>query len=569
MNRDLNLLAEKRFDILVVGGGVYGAAIVREAATRGLRAALIEQNDFCSGTSANSLKILHGGLRYLQQADLPRVIESISERSTWLRTAPHLVEPLDCIMPTRPTLLRSRPVMSLGLWINDLLSAGRNRGLDRAREIRAARTVDKAACLGELPHLVDSAKVTGGAIWHDGLGFDTERLVIAMLLDAADADACVANYVRASELIVQDGAVDGVYAQDRMTGADLTIRADVVINAAGPWAAEFLQGGDLDLTVPCRHLALGINLVLRRGPSLKMAAGLTAGPGTSSGGRLFFFVPWRGAVMAGTYYRAHSGRVDAAAPTEDDIDACLAALNSCYRGMDLTREDILRVQAGVIPAARAAKAGTEPALLRHYRLIDHGNADGVERLLTVLGVKYTTARRVAQHVVSAAASRLNCPLVPSSTSVRPLPGGVIGNLAAYCEETMATYGSRTPPAVVERLLRYYGSEVDAILSDRESARLLEGSDRVLDLEIRHVIANEMPQTLGDLIFRRTGLGTRTCPAAALVRACGRMMADTHGWSHDRLEREIEAVMNTTCLWRAATHDQVRRALDDTSCALFG
>jgi glycerol-3-phosphate dehydrogenase len=551
MERNVQYLAETPFDVLVVGGGVYGAALVREAATRGLQAALIEQNDFCSGTSANSLKIMHGGLRYLQQMDIPRVLESIRERSTWLRTAPHLVEPLDCIMPTRTSLTRNRAVMSLGMAANDVLSSGRNRGLDRTRGLAACRTVSRDACLEVLPALKES-DVSGGALWHDAIGFDTERIVVSIVLDACDAGATVANYVRASALTLKEGAVTGVEAEDRVSHEHFSIRADVVINAAGPWASELLEPAEIKLSLPCKHLALGINLILKSWPLCGMAAGLTAGPGTPSGGRLFFFVPWRGVVMAGTYYRPHEGPVDAAAVTDEDIDAYLAALNSCYPGADLSRDDILMIHAGVLPAAHAADAGREPPLLRHYRLIDHGNADGVEGLLTVQGIKYTTARDVAQHAISVAVSRLSCPSVPSTTAARPLPGGVIGGLASFREATIKKYSKHTPLPVIERLLRFYGSGIDAILATGDHGPLLEGSDSVLAREIEHVVATEMPQTLGDLLFRRTGLGSSGLPDPLLVRSCAQVMARACGWDAARVEREIDAVTKCTCLWQAAT-----------------
>jgi glycerol-3-phosphate dehydrogenase len=454
-------------------------------------------------------------------------------------------------MPTKASLLRNRFVMSVGMGLNDLLSAGRNEGLDPVRRIANCRTVSKEACLEVLPALKDRG-VTGGAIWHDAIGYDTERLVVSMLLDACDAGASVANYIRACELLIEDGAVVGVQAHDRLTGEDVTIRADVVMNAAGPWASELLGAAGVKLSRPCHHLALGINLILKRWPVRDMAAGLTAAQGTPSGGRLFFFVPWRGVVMAGTYYRPHEGAVDSATVTDEDIDAYLAALNSCYPGVDLGRDDILMVHAGVLPASHAAETGKEPPLLRHYRLIDHGNADGVEGLFTVLGIKYTTARDVAQHAISVAESRLNCPLVPSVSTLRPLPGDVVGDLESFREATIEKYRSSTPLPVIERLFRFYGSGIDAILASGEHGPLLDGSNAVLAREIWHVVETEMPQTLGDLVFRRTGLGSQGVPDPVLVRSCGEIMAEACGWDADRLEREIDAVTSVTCLWQAAT-----------------
>ena len=256
--------------------------------------------------------------------------------------------------------------------------------------------------------------------------------------------------------------------------------------------------------------------------------------------------------MAGTYYRPHEGPVDSAAVTDADIDAYLAALNSCYPGVDLTRDDILMIHAGVIPATRAAKAGEEPPLLRHYRLIDHGNADGIEGLLTVLGIKYTTARNVAQRTVTHAIARLDGPVVASTTAARPFPGDVVGDLAEFRKGALARYASCTTRPVIERLLRVYGCGIDALLASGDAGPVLDGSDDVLAAEIRHVVKTEMPQTLGDLVFRRTGIGSARPPDSALVRACGAIMAEVLDWDAPRLDREIEAVTQTTCLWQAAT-----------------
>ncbi len=195
MQRQLDSLNNQPFDLLVIGGGIYGAALAREAATRGLKTALVEQADFCSGSSANSLKIIHGGLRYLQQADLPRVFESIRERSILLQTAPHLVSPMPCLMPTRGLAMKSRPVMAAGMLANDILSCRRNRRLDPLRRIPNGGTLSRREILEIAPSLRDTP-VTGAARWVDGLAYDTERLVVGMIKAAAAAGTVVANHVR-------------------------------------------------------------------------------------------------------------------------------------------------------------------------------------------------------------------------------------------------------------------------------------------------------------------------------------------------------------------------------------
>ncbi|HQN80621.1 MAG TPA: FAD-dependent oxidoreductase, partial [Kiritimatiellia bacterium] len=265
MKRNLDELQAGPHDLLIVGGGIYGAALAREAASRGLKTALVEQADFCSGSSANSLKIIHGGLRYLQQADLPRVFESIGERSTVLRTAPHLVAPAPCLMPTRGILMKSRWVMACGLGVNDILSCRRNRHLDPTRRIPNGRTLSRRDCLEILP-MLRTTGTTGAAQWYDGLAHDTERLAIGMLKAATRAGATAANYVKVRRLLLEGDRVTGAAVEDRLGGGTFDIRAGLVINAAGPWIEQVLAGIGRPVANTAPHLALGMNLVIQNWP---------------------------------------------------------------------------------------------------------------------------------------------------------------------------------------------------------------------------------------------------------------------------------------------------------------
>ena len=237
MERNLEALQSKPFDILVVGGGIYGAALLRDAAAQGLSAALVEQADYVSGTSANSLKIIHGGLRYLQQADLPRVFESIRERSLLLRTAPHLVAPFPCLMPTTRALMKSRLVMWAGLLLNDILSWNRNAGLVPSRRIPRGRTLSRRALLDILPPLRDTP-ATGAATWTDAFAYDSERLPLAMIRAATARGALAANYVRADGFLLDD-------AQKRVLGIRATVgRIDWTVRLPEAHGVRRLRLGD-------------------------------------------------------------------------------------------------------------------------------------------------------------------------------------------------------------------------------------------------------------------------------------------------------------------------------------
>jgi len=539
MKRDIEALKNRHVDVLIIGGGIYGAALAREAAGRGLSTALVEQADFCSGTSANSLKIIHGGLRYLQQADLPRVLESIRERHHLLKTAPHLVSPMHCMMPTRGLTMKSRPVMAVGMLANDIISVNRNRGLDPLRRIPMGTTLSRERCLELLPSMREEP-VTGAAIWHDALALDTERLVIGMIKAAAGAGAVTANYVKARQFIMEGNRVTGIAAQDVADpGSDrFTIRAGMVINAAGPWEPELLASLGRPIDFDTRHLALAVNIIIRNWPVTTHAVGLQA----RENRRLYFFVPWRGVTMAGTYYRSHTGSPDGMNVTDDDITAYLDALNTCLPDVRITRADILAVHAGILPCRQPPLPDQEPMLLRHYQFVDHARTDGIEGLASVLGIKYTTARGVAETVIGKLAPRFGKPLRPSRTAHTALPGGDIADLAEF-RRAAAAARPEVPSGVRERLLALYGTEAEAIFKLAEAEQLpLDDHDTLLRAELLFVIRNEMPLTLGDLLYRRTGMATAGAPDGAQVQIAAEAMAAEHHWTAARRDAEIQAAL---------------------------
>ena len=284
MKRNLEKLTDKQFDLLVVGGGVHGAAIVREAALRGHRAALIEQGDFGQATSANSQKIIHGGLRYLQQADFKRMRQSIAARRRFMQIAPHLVKPFPFLMPIYGHGLRGKEAMTAALHINDLLSWDRNRSLPADHFIPKGKIISREKCLEILPH-IERKGLTGGAVWYDGLALNTERLTLELLRQASDLDAAVANYVRAKSLVIEKGIIKGVKAEDQISQTPLMIRSHWVVNATGPWINSFL-GNIPDATPLPVHWTKGINLIINRPLFPGYGVGLGGAPGPKALSRL-------------------------------------------------------------------------------------------------------------------------------------------------------------------------------------------------------------------------------------------------------------------------------------------
>jgi glycerol-3-phosphate dehydrogenase len=419
--------------VLVVGGGVSGAAIAWDAALRGLRVALIEAGDFGSGTSWNSLKTIHGGMRHLQRANVGAVRASARERAAFLRIAPALVRPLGFLVPTYGHGLRGREALAAALMVTDALTAGRNRGLDDAHSIPRGRVLTTSDTLARLPGL-SAEGLTGGAFWTDAQVTSSERLVLAFLHSASAEGAAVANYVRASALTREaDGRVTGAECQDVLGGQSLTVRARVTINAAGPGIEALLAAAGVP--TPRVPLLRAWNLVLRRNVAGDLAVG------GQQGGRYLFLVPWRGRTIVGTGYE------DPGAP-RGGVRAFLAEARHAFPWAHLGDDDVLLVHEGLVPGV-----GGAGGLWTAHRVQDHARA-GAPGLISALGVKFTGARALAEAAVDAALLRLGRPKVASRTETVVLhraapPSGDPGEAArSAVREEMAVH---LTDAVLRRL----------------------------------------------------------------------------------------------------------------------
>ncbi len=547
MNRDLKALAAGDFDVVIVGGGIYGAALLREAALRGLSAALVEQGDFCGATSANSLKTIHGGLRYLQQLDLVRMRESIFERRALLRTAPHLVLPLPCLMPTLRQLMKSRAAMFAAMLANDIISWDRNRGCDPERMLAHGCVISKAKCLEIVPGLPPDT-ITGGAVWNDASAYSTERVVLAMLASAADEGAVAANHVACTGFLTRERALAGVRAVDRLTGQELDIRGRIVINAAGPWADRLLELLPERVAPILRGLAFGMNFVLKRWPVRTHAVGLVSRARPDIESRLLFFAPWKGYTVAGTYYRRHEGDPGSLRATDRDIELLLADINAAHPAARVTREDVLMIHGGLLPARSfPSTPGAEPKLANHYALVDHAARDGIGGLISVVGVKYTTARHVAEKTVDLALARLGRPRRPSPTAERPLAGGDIRDFGAFVRGAEDEVPAGVTPQVLRHLIHHYGSAYRAVLDAGERradmlAPLWPGALSTA-AEVTHAVRAEMAMTLPDIVYRRTDLGTAAIPPEPVLRRCAELAGAELGWDEPRKAAEIRKAGN--------------------------
>ncbi|MCC6919791.1 MAG: glycerol-3-phosphate dehydrogenase/oxidase [Alphaproteobacteria bacterium] len=540
MRRDFSALGRLSFDVLIVGGGITGACIARDAAMRGLKVALVEKKDFSHATSAANSKLVHGGLRYLQNLEFGLVRESLRERRIWQRIAPHLVYPLPFLIP-QPKSRKGTLKLRLGLTLYDLLSYDRTWLDDKDQRLPAHRTV-KAEELQRRAPVAIASGYPFALEYQDCQMYAPERLGLGCIQDAAERGAVVANYAEAIALTrTADGTVTGARVRDGLTGAEAVISARLTVNAAGPWADKVLAMAQ-DGTPSHRLIrAKGIHLITR--PLTDGSAALAM---FIDGGH-FFVLPWRGHTIIGTTDDVFEGAPDDVAPTQADIAKMLAAVNKGLPSAKLTADDVIHAYAGVRPLIDESEPGAKGGSYKRSRkaeIIDHAE-DGEANLLSALGGKWTTSRHVAAQCVDLIEKKLDHPHLRVRTDTTPLGGASTGNFAAFVRRAQKE-NRRVDPAVVANLARNYGARMEAVIAGTNGdARLLEPLSSALPdcaAEILYGVRNEMALMLEDVIFRRTGIGTLGSPGEAVIERCGRLMADLRGWNLEETSRQIDAVM---------------------------
>ena len=551
MIRAVPAFSRKVYDVAVIGGGIYGAAVAREAVTRGLSVALVEQGDFSAATSANSHKIIHGGLRYLQHADFKRMRESIRERSTLLRIAPHLVHPMPFLLPTLRRSLTGKMIMWAGLHLSDAIAFDRNRKLSGRHRIPRGRVISRAECLNLCPGM-DRPDLTGGALFFDAQVHNPDRLTLTTLRAAAEAGADLANYVQVVGFLERNRVIAGVKVQDLLTGAVVEVSARCVVNCSGPWVSRTL---DL-LSTPIRRprIAMLKAMVLVTRPLTRdIAIGL---PSSSEyrdedalihrGNRYLFVTPWRERSLVGTFQGpCDDDDPNRACPTLTEMEASLREVNSSLPSANLKRGDVTFVNAGFIPGGDSGSQHGDAQWLKHAEIMDHEREDGLRGLMSVVGVKYTTARGVGEHVVDVLEAKLGRPRRPSRTAQLPLPGGEISDLDQFVDIETRTRPSGISEEVIQHLVSAYGARYREILKYGEEDPVwnvpVSHGGRVIQAEVLHGIRREMAQTLGDIVFRRTELGTAGHPGEACLERCVGILRRELGWGRSRAHSEIDRV----------------------------
>ncbi|HHH46794.1 MAG TPA: glycerol-3-phosphate dehydrogenase/oxidase [Thiotrichales bacterium] len=561
MQRPLAALADETFDLIIVGGGIFGACAAWDATLRGMKVALLERLDFGAGASANSFKMIHGGIRYLQHLDLPRLRASCRERSAFLRVAPHLAHPLPIAIPTYGHGRKGKAFLGTGMLLYDLLTLDRNRGIaDPARRIPLTRFLSREEILAEFPDL-PSEGLTGAAVFADGQMYNPTRLTWSFVRSASEHGATVCNHIEVTRLLDGEDAREaaGVMARDLVSGEEIPIRGRCILNTAGPWAARVLAGTP-GVTPPRTTFSRDTCFLVRRrfGSDLALAVSArTRDPDAilSRDARHLFLVPWRDWTLVGVWHVVYPRDADHLEITPEQLESYLDEINWAYPTLNLTPDDITICNAGLVPFGENDPDARDLSYGKRSVLIDHERQGECRNLVTLIGIRYTMARGDSARAVDLAARKLGFRTARPPTDRLPVHGGDFDHFDALVAEIRGRLPSGDA-AVAESLAHNHGSAYGEVLDSARGPEDLEPieSTRVLPAQIRHAVRNEMALSLADVVFRRTDLATGGHPGDSVLDHAARLVGEVLGWNETTLTEQRAAVARRfDCLgnWLAA------------------
>lgn len=512
--------------MVVIGGGITGAAVAYDAASRGLSVALVEKDDFGWATSAATSKVIHGGLRYLKNLEFSLVRESLSERRIMENIAPNLVYPMG-FMFVNPTF-----VMKIGLFVYDLLAFDKGFTWDRSKKIPNHYPLSRGRIIEEEPN-VKRDGLKDARVYYDCLSIFPERLTLAFIKSAVRCGAQVSNYARVEEFIVEGGnRISGVAVRDCANNRTHAIRGKLTVNCTGPWADIVLGLARKDAPSERIRRSEGIHLIVR-----KLVNRHAVGTMTKTGH--FFIIPWRGHSLIGTTDKEYGGDPDGYHVTRQSIEELLETVNKDFGNTDPIRyEDVLFAYGGLRPLLDA-KGRDIHTTSRKYEIFDHAD-EGLQGLITVEGGKYTTSRNLARNVLKVAERSLGRKQGACITAGQRLVGCEIDDIESFIHAMKQT-NSGFPAKTVEYLARNYGTECEKVLElarqDTGLAEVLNDDGEML-AQAAYAIEGEMALTLKDILFRRTGIGTLGNPGGEVIAKVAGVAGQMLGWNADRKRSEI-------------------------------
>lgn len=540
---------ERPFDLIVIGAGINGAGIARDATLRGLSVLLVDKGDVGAGTTSRSTRLVHGGLRYLEHFEVPLVRESLRERERLLHIAPHLVHPLSFLLPIYEGHKRGPALIRMGMMAYDALS------LDKSLERHRMLSRDEA--LRREPGL-RAEGLRGAAAYYDAQAAYPERLALENALDARRLGAVVLPYMRVTALERAHDRVVGVALHDELHGMEYRARGALVVNASGPWVDDVLGNG-IPPTQRDRKLiggTKGSHLVVEPFPGAPREAVYAEAVGD---GRPYFVVPWNGLYLIGTTDTRYEGDLDDVTATDDEVAYLIGETNRLIPDADLTADQVLYTYAGVRPLPApgiGTKDREEGAITRNHVVHDHAGRDvpegeRIEGLLSIVGGKITTYRALAEETVDAVVKKLGRKADKCRTHQVPLPGGTAYPFEGFRERFRVTSG--LPVETADRLLRIYGTRAAEALDYADGAPALrepfDPATGAIGAEVVFSLRTELAETLADVVQRRTLVGYGPHAGRGAIEAAAELAIRHVGWSDERAAREVAAFHAQTAALR--------------------
>ena len=564
MNRQIPPdIGDYPFDLIVVGAGINGAGIARDAAMRGLKTLLLDKGDISDGTTQWSTRLIHGGLRYLEYYEVGLVRESLGEREKLLKIAPHLVKPLRFVVPVYERSKRGVGMIRLGMIGYDVLSFDKS--------VPNHRMLSREEALEQYPGLNPDG-LLGAATYYDGQVEYAERIAVENAVSAREHGATVVTHAEVRGLIFEDAPggglprVAGVELEDKLNGGVYKVHAAVTVNVAGPWVDRVLSGagsfgideapeGESGEREQMVGGTKGSHLVVDPFPGAPQDALYVE---ARADGRPYFIVPWNGRYLIGTTDFRYKEDLDYVSADDDEIDYLIDETNAVVPTADLTREDVLFTYSGVRPLPWKPE-GSESSITRSHVVYDHASASSVaggkltvagagpnaEGLISIVGGKLTTYRNLARQTVDVTYKKLGQNAPPSTTDRVPLPGGAVDDFAAFAAEFKATSG--LTDELSERLLRLYGARSPDVLAeagDDPSLRVSLSPEPTVETglmgcEVLYGFRREMAETLADVLLRRSMVGLGPNVALDVDEAAAAVAVEHLGWTEERAREEVE------------------------------
>jgi glycerol-3-phosphate dehydrogenase len=553
MKRSLSNFTETIFDIVIIGGGITGACLAADAAMRGLTIALVEKGDFGAATSSASSKLLHGGIRYLQQLNFSKVRESANERVYFQNLAPHLTNYIPFIIPTYKNFSKGSLITKSAMGLYEFLCSGQDRILrDPSKKVPASYSISEHDIKKAVPGL-HSDNITGGVVFFESHMHSPERMTLGFLETAHQQGASVANYVEVESLLGADkGCVRGIQVKDRLSGDRFEIQASLVVNAAGPWIPLLNQNINRTKNIAgiVNAFSKGTHIITRQlthGHAVALPTQKRNQAVINRSGRHVFIIPWRGHSLIGTTYGPYQGELDSVHITEDDIEEMISDINSAMGTDVLHRNQVLHGYAGIYPLIDDVIKPNVYQGTGHFQIVDHSLADNLEGLVSVLGAKFTTARLLAEKTLDLITPRFDKILDQCKTRSSRLVSGDIDDMQSFRVEQCERYGSILTKPVIRNLITNYGTNIHNIIKLIEAnpslAEQLTEDRYTLAAEVIYSVRQEMAFHLNDVIFRRTGLGTLGNPGEDVLRRCAIMMGQELGWDDNRKYKEVTRTLD--------------------------